>query len=336
MKKYVKVSLLFLLFSGLVLADDNRTQEQTIDGNFTMLEPKSITSTPWYYLSASLSYMKMLRTIDTSETKVSSKIDDVANISLEAIILPEFLNITLNYSRNITPNIDTNMFNPFDYDDSAHHLSASIEPWYDERFGGVAVFYSLTQQNSSYTNETDSNISVRQYELLTPTTWGLKTISNATLTSKSSIQFKEQASYTGFKYLLPTFDILPKGLNVYYSIMDRTMLYYATYDAVDTLVYVDSAGYLYGIGYQRSLMELEENKLALHLVQVSKGAFQTFPAINLSEYTAGLTYKGSNWYVQAVALIYVSESYTGTIDNKNLVVPTQTDYFLSAYAGISF
>lgn len=275
-------------------------------------------------------YVNMTRTIANGGTDVESKVDDVLHLQGTLTLLPETYGITLSYAKNITKNVESGLYNPNGYDSDVSHLYAAVTPLYHETYGGVGIFYTSSEQNSRFINKTDHAIGPYKYNGTT-LTWVAPAIP-----AGASYQTKEKASYLGVKYLLPTFSWLPRGANVYCSTMDRSTVYYATTTwsgvKTDRIVHVADTGVLYGFGLQQALHELPEEKLSLDLVQISKGGFGSFPKIELSEYTAGATYRGKGWYLKGVMLLYVAEEYK----KDNLHVPRQSDYMGSVHLGMSF
>ncbi len=284
-----------------------------------------------------LSYHGLSRSISTSSNGLSSSVNDILHINFQATILPESYDIELNYVKNLTNNVDASLYNPQNLDSDTESIYASMIPWYDNTYGGLGVFYSSAQQNSQYFNNSGSAVALVSYtwDSSQPSNWNLLSIATD-LSSGQGVQVKEKAAYTGFKYLLPQTKYLPKGSNVYYSTMNRSSVYFATFDGVDKLIYLSGTGTMYGLGIQRSLHELPTNELTLDLVQLSKGAFSGFPAVALSEYTAGATYKAENWFIKGLALIYVAEEFSTTLNSKALIIPQQTDIFYSLSFGLIY
>lgn len=284
---------------------------------------------PLYHVDLETVYVNLTRTIDTG-ARVESKVDDILHLKATLTLLPETYNLTLGYAKNLTENVKDNLYNPNRYDSDVSHLYAAATPWYHERYGGIGIFYTASEQNSRFINKTDHDIGPYKYIGHT-----LTAVAPA-IPAGASYQTKEKASYLGVKYLLPKSSWLPRGANVYYSTMDRSTVYYATTDwggmKSDRIVHVSDTGVLYGFGLQRALHELPEEKLSLDLVQISKGGFGSFPKIELSEYTAGATYRGRGWYLKGVMLLYVAEAYS----KEGLHVPRQSDYMGSIHLGMSF
>lgn len=275
-------------------------------------------------------YVNMTRSIDNGATDVESKVDDILHLKMTLTLFPKTYNITLGYAKNITENVDNDLYNPNGYDSDVSHIYVAATPWYHESYGGLGLFYTSSDQNSRFVNKTDHDIGPYKYKGKT-LTWAAPAIP-----SGESYQTKEKASYLGVKYLIPQLSWLPKGANVYYSTMDRSTVYYAatTWNGTktDRILHLSDTGALYGFGLQRSLHELPREHLSLDLVQISKGAFGSFPKIELSEYTAGATYRGRGWYLKGVMLLYVAEEYA----NGGLYVPRQSDYMTSIHLGMSF
>ena len=136
--------------------------------------------------------------------------------------------------------------------------------------------------------------------------------------------------------MLPEYEYLPKGTNVYYSRMDRTTVYYGTWGMVDHLIYVSGRGDLYGFGLQRELHELPKNKLSLDLLQISKGGFSSFPDLDLYELSLGATYMRDSFYVKAFGLVYVADEFSALLDDQELFIPRQTDTLINVKVGMSF
>jgi len=290
-----------------------------------------------FTVNVDLFYASLARSIDGFEDRVSSTVNDILQIKMALNIFPKTYDIKLEYSQNLTETVDSNLYNPKGYDETASSLLLSIIPWYDKRYGGLGLFHTYAQQNSHYVNKTASPMALVSYELDNSAMSGWELLSFANdLNSNQSFQSKEEVSYTGFKYLLPKFSYLPNGANIYYSTMDRSTVYFATYDGVNKLIALSGKGELYGFGLQRSFTELPNDQLSLDLIQLSKGGFTGFPAVELSEYTAGVTYKTKKWYIKAVTLMYIVESFSTSLNNKILSIPKQTDIFTSLHFGLRY
>ncbi len=290
-----------------------------------------------FHYAIDLEYDTLSRSIDQSDGKVSSQVNDLLRLKFEMHLLPQTYDIKLSYTRSITDNVNAAAYNPNNYNKETQSYKLIATPYYHKQFGGLALFHTKQEQNSHYTNLTASAMPLVSYQIdnSKPSGWDLLSFAND-LASNQAVQYKEAASYTGFKYLLPQNDYLPKGFNIYYSTMDRSTLYYARYGGVDSLIALSGKGKLYGLGVQRSLHELPNKQLCVDLIQISKGGFSGFPAVKLSEYSAGLAYKSDQWYVKGIALLYVAESFESSLNNKSLITPKQQDIFASLHLGISF
>jgi hypothetical protein len=278
-----------------------------------------------------LSYVTMHRSIDNADNIIDSNVNDILNVSLLATLFPKEYDLQIGYSHNLTNNVDKNLYNPRNYNNNVEHFLISAKPYYNEQYGGLGIFYTMAQQNSSYTNKSGATLMLNEYSGTTMNNTG-------TLSANQGYKSKEKASYLGIKYLLPEYKYLPKGANIYYSIMDRTTVYYGRTlnDATDHLIYMSGKGNMYGFGLQRELYELPMNELSLDLVQISKGSFSDFPNLDLLEYTAGATYKSEHFYVKAFALVYIAQEFNSNMGGMQLHIPKMTDIMGTIKVGTSF
>jgi hypothetical protein len=208
-------------------------------------------------------------------------------------------------------------------------------PYYNEVYGGLGIFYTESEQNGQYKNKTDKTMRLSEY-FITDRIRFRQIAGTETLKPNQSFQSKEKFSYLGIKYLLPSYEYLPKGANIFYSKMDRDSVYFGTVGTGNHLIRVSNDGEMYGIGLQRSMDELPVGKISLHLLQLSKGKFDGFPSIKLSEYTAGVTYKAKDWYLKVDGLIYVAEEFSHKFTKVSLDVPKHTDVMATVHLGTSF
>jgi len=289
-----------------------------------------------FVLDFEVSHSTLSRTISGSSDDVESEVKDVTYGTITATLFPDTYDIELSYSHALAQNLDSDLYNPLGHDDDANHFSISMIPYYNKKYGGLGVFYVRSEQNSQFKNKNSANLGLYQY--IEPATGPTVQQIPGTdkLVTNQSYQAKEKFSYLGLKYLLPTFEYLPKGANVFYSRMDRNSVYFANFANENRLLHMSDKGNMYGFGLQRSLDELPENRLSLHLVQLSKGKFSKFPDIDLSEYTAGVTYKAENWYVKTDALLYVAEAFSADFGGSTLTVPKHSDLMWTFHLGTSF
>ena len=288
-----------------------------------------------FVVNVELSQSSMSRSISGSVDKVSSKVKGITYATLSATLFPDTYDIELSYSQSIRQKLDSNLYNPLNYDDDAKHLSISMIPYYNKDYGGVGIFYTESEQNGQYTNLTDSTIRLSEY-FFTDRIRFRQIDGTEKLKPNQTYQSKEKFSYLGVKYLLPEYKYLPKGTNIFYSKMDRDGIYFGTVGKGQHLIEVSNDGEMYGIGLQRSIDELPEDKISIHLLQLSKGKFNGFPSIKLSEYTAGVTYKAKDWYLKADGLIYVAEKFSHKFTKVTLDVPKHTDVMGTVHIGTSF
>jgi len=288
-----------------------------------------------YVIDAELSHSMFSRSISGSSDKVESEIKDVTYATISATLFPDTYDIELSYSQSIRQNLDSNLYNPFNYDDDAKHFSISMIPYYHKTYGGLGLFYVKSEQNGQYKNKTDSNMRLSEYFVTDKIRFrGIE--GTEELKPNQSFQSKEKFSYLGLKYLFPEYEYLPKGANIFYSKMERDSIYFGTVGTANHLIKVSNDGEMYGFGLQRSIDELPEDKISIHQVQLSKGKFEGFPAIKLSEYTLGATYKTKNWYLKADGLIYVAEKFSHKFRTVDLDVPKHTDVMGTLHIGTSF
>ena len=288
-----------------------------------------------FVVNVELSHAMMQRSIAGSVDKVESEVKDVTYATLSATLFPDTYDIELSYSQSIRQNLDNNLYNPLSNSDNAKHFSISMIPYYNEIYGGLGIFYTESEQNGQYKNKTDSTMRLSEY-FVTDRIRFRQIEGTEKLKPNQSFQSKEKFSYLGLKYLLPEYEYLPKGANVFYSKMDRDSVYFGTVGKGNHLIRVSNDGEMYGIGLQRSIDELPEGKISIHLLQLSKGKFDGFPAIDLSEYTAGITYKAKDWYLKADGLIYVAEKFSHKFTTVSLDVPKHTDMMATVHLGTSF
>ena len=286
-----------------------------------------------FVIDVELSHAMMERSI--SSTKVDSQVKDVTYLTLSATLFPDTYDIEMSYSQGIRQQLDSNLYNPLNHDDDSKHFSVSMIPYYSKEYGGVGIFYTESEQNGQYKNQTDSNIRLSEY-FFTDKIRFRQIAGTEKLKPNQSYQSKEKFSYLGVKYLLPESEYLPKGTNIFYSKMDRDSLYFGTVGKGNHLIRVSSDGKMYGIGLQRSIDELPEDKISIHLLQLSRGSFNGFPEIDLSEYTAGVTYKAKNWYLKVNGLVYVAEEFSHKFTKVTLDVPKHTDVMGSIHLGTTF
>ena len=300
-------------------------------------EPTTSSWTDYVDVSLAASYVSLNRNISDAGDKVDSKVFPIFSATFGVVFFPGEYDLKLSYTHNITDSVDNGMYNPHDYDDSVSSIEISVIPYYHKRYGGIGLFYTDAEQNAKYTNKTDKSMPISMYDWTdaTHTSWGLIPIADD-LPSGNSYQSKESFSYLGIKYMLPEYKYLPKGVNLYYSIMDRTTVYYGTWGAEDTLIYISGKGNLYGFGLLRELHELPKNKLSLDLLQISKGSFSGFPNLDLYEFSLGSTYKRDSFYIKAFALVYIADEFNALLDNKKLFIPRQTDTLINVKIGVTF
>ena len=322
------IALIFILNVPYLMASEDEKDDQKKD---------------FYHFNLDLTYNSLARSIVGHENLVESKINDVLNGSFAVTFFPGDYNIKLGLSKSISDTVDSGLYNPLNHDDDVTNFSFSVSPYYDKDYGGLALFYTSVEQNSQYKNKTNDPMGLYKYS-----NTGLNLVQVApSLPAGDSYQSKEEVSYLGVKYLLPESKFLPKGANIYHSIMDRTIVYLARFSGTATeyfdtsngnfrLLHVSDKGKLYGFGIQRSLDDLPLNKFSLDLLQISKGGFTGFPDIDLSEFTIGVTYRAENWYVKLVALKYIAHQFKASFDNKDLLVPIQSDILGSIHIGYSF
>lgn len=284
-----------------------------------------------YRFDVNIAYDTLSRSLSGFEDRAKSTVDDVAKVSFGVNFLPDTYNVYVSFSHSLTESIDSGLFNPFGFDDKAKSYHFSMIPWFDKEYGGVGIFFNYAEQNAKFDNRTGSTLAVAQYDGNTSPF----VIDVFNVAANQSFQSKESASYLGLKYLLPARDYLPEGFNVYYSTMDRETVYYGDFGGADKLIHIDDKGKLYGFGIQRELKDLPEDQFSLHLLQISIGGFDGDTPVDLSEYTAGVTYKMKDQFVKLTALIYVVEDTSfdfGTV----LRIPKQTDVFASINYGMLF
>jgi len=289
------------------------------------------------FLDADFTYVTLERMIENSSDSVHADVNDIVNVTATATLLPKSYNIQLSLGKNLTDNVDDGLYNPQGYDSNAYHAYFSIAPYYHPKYGGFGLFYTFAQQNSIYSNVSNSPIALSQYAVdeTSIDNWNLLPFAGA-LQPNESLQFKEEVSYVGVKYYLPAYSFLPQGTNIFYSQMDRSTLYYGTLGGRDQLILVAGKGQMYGFGLQRELYELPNNRLSVDLVQISKGGFADFPKLELYEASGGVTYKMSNFFMKAFALIYVADEYNAQLNGEALHIPRVTDLLLTMHAGVSF
>lgn len=272
------------------------------------------------------------RNISGEAKNIESSINNISYVSISTILFPETFDLKFKYSQNISGTVNSNLYNPLNHDDKSRHFSISAIPYYHKKYGGVGLFYVKSEQNSQYKNTSNDTMRIAEYIQDSKGIIRFPVIAGTeNLKINQSFQAKEEFSYLGIKYLLPEYQYLPKGANIFYSKMDKNSIYsgkvYQNNKILHSnLIRVNNDGEMYGIGLQRSINELPEDELSIHLIQLSKGKFNGFPSIELAEYTAGVTYKAEDWYVKFDGLIYeakkFSHSFTPTIELK---VPKHTD-----------
>lgn len=291
-----------------------------------------------FVIDVELSHAMMERSIGGSADKVESQVKDVTYATLSATLFPDTYDIEMSYSQSIRQNLDSNLYNPLNNSSNAKHFSISMIPYYHKTYGGLGLFYVESEQNGQYKNKTDSTIRLGHYVVTDGIISFPELAGTDRLKPNQSLQSKEKFSYLGVKYLLPEYEYLPKGANVFYSKMKRDSVYFGTLsrNKSNHLIHVSNDGEMYGFGLQRSLDELPVNKISIHQVQLSKGKFTAFPEIDLSEYTVGVTYKAKNWYLKVDGLIYVAEEFTHQFTNTTLDVPKHTDVMGTLHVGTSF
>lgn len=290
-----------------------------------------------FLINLNLSYVVMDRSILGADSVVDSKVNPILNATIGVTLFPSTYNLSLGYTHNITTNVDDNLYNPYQYDDNVEHYFISAKPYYNEKFGGVGIFYTFASQNSSYQNKLSTTMMIGKYgrDWTQPSGWNLVK-QYPSIQPQQTFQSKEKASYLGIKYLFPKYKYIPKGSNVFYSIMDRTTVYYSTLATNHYLIYMSGKGKMYGCGLQRELYELPNNQVSLDLVQISQGIFSDFPKIKLNEFSAGLTYKRDNLFVKLFALVYISNSYDATLNSQPLHIPATRDIMATIRFGTSF
>ena len=329
----MKNTLLLLLLLSTVLLGEVKTTVVKASSN----KPTTNTWTDYVDITLATSYVSLNRDISGASDKVDAKVFPIFSATIGAVFFPGKYDLKLSYTHNITDSVDSGLYNPLNYNDSVSTIEVSVIPYYHKRYGGIGLFYTDAQQNAKYTNKTNTPMPLTTYDWTdaTHTRWGLVPIS-PDVPSGSSYQSKETFSYLGIKYMLPEYAYLPKGVNFYYSIMDRTTVYYGTWGAVDNLIYISGKGNLYGFGLMRELHELPKNKLSLDLLQISKGSFTDFPNLDLYELSLGATYKRNSFYLKAFALVYIADTFTALLDNKKLFIPRQTDTLVNVKVGVTF
>jgi len=289
-----------------------------------------------YVIDLELSHTMLDRKISGNADKVESQVKDVTYGTISATLFPDTYDIELSYSQSLKQDLDSNLYNPFNHDDDAKHFSFSMIPYYHKTYGGVGIFYTKFEQNSQYKNKVDAPLGLYRYDQSTATPTVQQFVGTDKLVKDQSYQAKEKFSYLGLKYLLPEYKYLPKGTNIFYSKMDRDSVYYSTFANEDRLLHMSGDGRMFGIGLQRSIDELPENKFSLHLVQLSQGKFTDFPDIDLTEYTAGVTYKAKDWYLKVEGLVYTAESFSSDFGGSTLEVYEHRDISGSVHIGTSF
>jgi hypothetical protein len=295
-----------------------------------------------YVVDVELAHSSLSRNLSASSSLVDSEVKDVTYATLFLTLFPDTYDIELMYSQGLTQDSD-----------SVKHFSISMTPYYHKKYGGLGIFYTSFEQNALYTNKDATDLNSSRYGSDANGLTLVNIPGVGPLGQGQTLQTEERFTYLGLKYLLPEYKYLPKGANIFYSIMDRQTVYFGTItpqnpagDPVTRILHMEGEGKMFGFGLHRSIDELPENKVSLHMLQLSRGNFSDFPKIKLAEYSAGVTYKAKNWYAKVEGLIYIAEEFTTDLNggigiglgngDERLNIPKSTDTLLTFSVGTSF